>query len=63
MTSLERDRVPSPRPIAVKEVPLVNRIEEMNVLKEAVYRAVHGEEDDSDEAKTAKSGSHHSHFP
>jgi predicted ATPase/KaiC/GvpD/RAD55 family RecA-like ATPase len=27
----------------VKEVPLVDRIEEMNVLKEAVYRAVHGE--------------------
>ena len=43
MTSLERDRVPSPRPIAVKEVPLVDRTEEMNVLKEAVYRAVHGE--------------------
>ncbi|MFZ1039441.1 MAG: tetratricopeptide repeat protein [Candidatus Bathyarchaeia archaeon] len=43
MTSLERDRVPSPRPIATKEVPLVDRTEEMNVLKEAVYRAVHGE--------------------
>ena len=43
MTSLERDRVPSPRPVAAREVPLVNRVEEMNVLKEAVYRAVHGE--------------------
>jgi tetratricopeptide (TPR) repeat protein len=43
MTSLERDRVPSARPIAAKEVPLVDRTEEMNVLKEAVYRAVHGE--------------------
>jgi len=43
LTSLERDRVPSPRPIATKEIPLVNRTEEMNVLKEAVYRAVHGE--------------------
>ncbi len=43
MTSLERDRVPSPRRIAAKEVPLVNRVEEMNALKEAVYRAVHGE--------------------
>jgi len=43
LTSLERDRVPSPRPIAAKEIPLVNRTEEMNVLKEAVYRAVHGE--------------------
>jgi tetratricopeptide (TPR) repeat protein/KaiC/GvpD/RAD55 family RecA-like ATPase len=27
----------------VKEVPLVDRTEEMNVLKEAVYRAAHGE--------------------
>jgi tetratricopeptide (TPR) repeat protein len=41
--SLERGRVPSPRPIAMKEVPLVDRTEEMNVLKETVYRAVHGE--------------------
>jgi predicted ATPase/KaiC/GvpD/RAD55 family RecA-like ATPase len=43
LTSLERDRVPSPRPIATREVPLIDRVEEMNVLKEAVYRAVHGE--------------------
>jgi tetratricopeptide (TPR) repeat protein/KaiC/GvpD/RAD55 family RecA-like ATPase len=43
LASLERDRVPSPRPIAAKEVPLVDRTEEMNTLKEAVYRAVHGE--------------------
>jgi len=43
LTSLEHGRVPSPRPIASKEVPLVDRTEEMNVLKEAVYRAVHGE--------------------
>jgi tetratricopeptide (TPR) repeat protein len=43
LSSLERDRVPSPRPVAAKEVPLVDRVEEMNVLKEAVYRAVHGE--------------------
>ena len=43
MSSLERDRVPSARPVAAKEVPLVDRVEEMNVLKEAVYRAVHGE--------------------
>jgi tetratricopeptide (TPR) repeat protein/KaiC/GvpD/RAD55 family RecA-like ATPase len=43
LTSLERDHVPSPRPIATKEVPLVDRVEEMNALKEAVYRAVHGE--------------------
>jgi len=43
LASLERGRVPSPRSIAAKEVPLVDRTEEMNVLKEAVYRAVHGE--------------------
>ena len=43
MSSLERDHVPSARPIAAKEVPLVDRTEEMNLLKEAVYRAVHGE--------------------
>ena len=43
MASLEHGRVPSPRPIATREIPLVDRVEEMNVLKEAVYRAVHGE--------------------
>jgi len=43
LASLERGRVPSPRPIAPKEVPLVDRTEEMEVLKEAVYKAVHGE--------------------
>jgi len=43
LTSLERDHVPSPRPIATREIPLVDRVEEMNVLKEAVYSAVHGE--------------------
>jgi len=43
LASLERDRVPSARPIATREIPLVDRTEEMNVLKEAVYRAVHGE--------------------
>ena len=40
---MERDRIPSPRPIAAREVPLIDRVEEMNVLKEAVYNAVHGE--------------------
>jgi len=43
LASIERERVPSPRPIAAKEIPLVDRTEEMNVLKEAVYAAVHGE--------------------
>jgi len=43
LASLNHDRVPSPRPVASKEVPLVDRTEEMNVLKEAVYRAAHGE--------------------
>ena len=43
MASLEHGRVPSPRPIATREIPLIDRVEEMDVLKEAVYRAVHGE--------------------
>ena len=43
MTSLERGHIPSPRPIAAREIPLIDRLEEMDVLKEAVYRAVHGE--------------------
>jgi predicted ATPase/KaiC/GvpD/RAD55 family RecA-like ATPase/Tfp pilus assembly protein PilF len=43
LTSLERGRVPSPRSAASKEVPLVDRAEEMNVLREVVYGAVHGE--------------------
>jgi len=43
LASLERGRVPTPRPIASKEASLVDRTEEMEVLKEAVYRAVHGE--------------------
>nr|MDO8132987.1 AAA family ATPase [Candidatus Njordarchaeum guaymaensis] len=43
MASLERGRIPSPRPIAVREIPLVNRVEEMKLLKEAVDRAVQGE--------------------
>jgi len=43
LSSLERDHVPSPRPIAAREIPLIDRVEEMDALKEAVYRAVHGE--------------------
>jgi len=43
LSSLERGRVPSPRPIAAREIPLIDRLEEMNVLKEAIYKAVHGE--------------------
>ena len=43
MSSLERDRVPSPRPIAVGETPLIDRVEEMKVLKEAVDRTIQGE--------------------
>jgi predicted ATPase/KaiC/GvpD/RAD55 family RecA-like ATPase len=43
LASLERDRVPSPRPVAAREIPLIDRVEELNVLKEAVYRAVHGD--------------------
>ncbi len=43
MASLERDRVPLARPIAVKEAALVDRLEEMKLLKGAVDRTVQGE--------------------
>jgi predicted ATPase/KaiC/GvpD/RAD55 family RecA-like ATPase len=43
LASLERDRVPLARAISVREVPLVDRAEEMNALKETLYNAVHGE--------------------
>jgi len=35
--------VPSPRPSAVREIQLINRVEEMGILREAVDRAVRGE--------------------
>jgi predicted ATPase len=43
LASLERERVPSPRPIAAREIPLIDRVEEMKLLKEAVDRTVQGE--------------------
>ncbi|HVP93129.1 MAG TPA: ATP-binding protein [Acidobacteriota bacterium] len=43
MASLERDRIPSPRPIAAREIPLIDRVEEMKQLKEAVDRTIQGE--------------------
>jgi len=43
LSSLERDRVPSPRPLAVKETQLIDRAEEMKLLREAVDRAIHGQ--------------------
>jgi len=43
LTSLEHDRVPGPHPVATREVPLVNRVEEMRLLKEAVDDAIHGQ--------------------
>ena len=43
MASIEREHIPSPRAIPAREIPLIDRTEEMNILKEAVYRAVHGE--------------------
>ena len=45
MESHARDRVPSPRSITTKEVPLVDRVEEMKLLREAVDSAIHGEGD------------------
>jgi len=35
--------VPAPRPIAVREVQLIDRVEEIGILREAVDRAAHGE--------------------
>jgi tetratricopeptide (TPR) repeat protein/tRNA A-37 threonylcarbamoyl transferase component Bud32 len=35
--------VPSPRPTAAKEAQLIDRVEEMNLLREAVDRAIRGE--------------------
>ena len=35
--------VPSPRPIAMREVQLIDRVEEMGLLREAADRAVNGE--------------------
>jgi predicted ATPase len=43
LASLERDHVPSPRPIAAREIPLIDRVEEMKLLKEAVDRTIQGE--------------------
>jgi tetratricopeptide (TPR) repeat protein/KaiC/GvpD/RAD55 family RecA-like ATPase len=43
LASLERDRIPSPRPIAAREIPLIDRVEEMKLLKAAVDRTVEGE--------------------
>jgi len=35
--------VPSPRPVAAREIQLIDRVEEMRLLREAVDRAVRGE--------------------
>ena len=43
MASLEHGRIPSPRPIAAREIQLVDRVEEMKLLKEAVGRTIQGE--------------------
>jgi len=43
LASLERERVPSPRPIAAREIPLIDRVEEMKLLKETVDRTIQGE--------------------
>jgi len=43
LASLERGRIPSPRPIVAREIPLVDRVEEMKLLKEAVDRTIQGE--------------------
>jgi predicted ATPase len=43
LSSLEPDHVPGPRPLAVKETQLIDRVEEMELLKEAVDRAILGQ--------------------
>ena len=43
MASLERGRIPSPRLIAAKEIPLIDRVEEIKLLKEAADRTIQGE--------------------
>ncbi len=43
MASTERDHISSPRIASAKEIPLVDRAEEMKLLREAVDRAVQGE--------------------
>ena len=43
MASLERDRVPPARPLASMETQLIDRVEEMKLLKEAADRAISGE--------------------
>ena len=40
MSSLKRDHVPSARPLAAKETQLIDRVDEMELLKEAVDRAI-----------------------
>ena len=35
--------VPSPRPTVMREIQLIDRIKEMDVLRKAVDRAAHGE--------------------
>jgi predicted ATPase len=43
MRSHEREVVPSARPVAIKETQLIDRTEEMRLLREAVDRAVHNQ--------------------
>ena len=43
MPSHEPEVVPSPRPLAEKESQLIDRVEEMELLKEAVERAIRGQ--------------------
>jgi hypothetical protein len=43
LASVQRDPVPIPRAIASKEILLIDRLEEMKLLTQAVDRAIHGE--------------------
>jgi len=43
LDSLERDRIPSPRPLAIEETQLIDRVEDMRLLREVADRAIRGE--------------------
>jgi predicted ATPase len=42
LASLKRGSVPSPPSVAVREIPLIDRTEEMTILKQAVDKTIQG---------------------
>jgi tetratricopeptide (TPR) repeat protein len=43
LPSLERERIPSFHPVVARDIPLIDRVEEMKLLKETVDRTIQGE--------------------